>query len=67
MFSSLFQPKILAAIDYIRNVNKQHLNAEDIYEYIFRREASFGNKTDIVYNTDKLVQTTRYSTKKYKS
>ena len=31
---SLFQLKILAAINYIRNVNKQHPDAEAIYKYI---------------------------------
>ena len=29
---SLLQPKILAAIDYIRNVNKQPPDAEAIYK-----------------------------------
>ena len=50
---SLFQPKILAAIDYIRNVNKQR---PDVYRYIFRTKASNVNKTDIVNSTDELVK-----------
>ena len=48
MFSLLFQPKILAAIDYIRNVHKQRPDAEAIYRYSSRTEASDVNKTDIV-------------------
>ena len=35
---SLFQPKILAAIYYIRNGNKQHPDAEAIYKYILERK-----------------------------
>ena len=53
---SLFQPKILSAIDYIRNVNKQCPNAEAIYKYISRTEASNINKTNIVNSIDKLVK-----------
>ena len=53
---SLFQPKILAAIDYIRNVNKQRPDAEAIYKYISRTEASNVNKTDIVNSIDELVK-----------
>ena len=53
---SLFQPKILSAIDYIRNVNKQCPNAEAIYKYISRTEPSNINKTNIVYSIDKLVK-----------
>ena len=52
----LFQPKILAAIDYIRNVNKQRTDAEAIYKYISRKEASNVNKTDIVNSIDELVK-----------
>ena len=52
----LFQPKILAAIDYIRNVNKQRPDAEAIYKYISRTEASNVNKTDIVNSIDELVK-----------
>ena len=44
---SLFQPKILATIDYIRNVDKQLPDAEAIYKYISRKEASNVKKTDI--------------------
>ena len=51
---SLFQPKILAAIDYIRNVNKQRPDAEAISTYISRTEASNVNKTDIVNSIDEL-------------
>ena len=51
---SLFQPNILAAIDYIRNVNKQRPGAEAISRYISRTEASNVNKTDIVNSIDKL-------------
>ena len=53
---SLFQPKILEAIDYIRNINKQRPDAEAIYWYISRTEASNVNKTDIVNNIDDLVK-----------
>ena len=53
---SLFQPKILAANDYIRNVNKQRPDAEAIYKYISRTEASNVNKTDIVNSIDELVK-----------
>ena len=53
---SLFQPKILAAIDYIGNVNKQRPNAETIYKYISRTEASNVNKTDTVNSIDELVK-----------
>ena len=55
-FLSLFQPKKLAAIDYIRNVNKQRPGAEAIYKYISRTEASNINKTDIVNSIDELVK-----------
>ena len=56
-FLSLFQPKILAAIDYITNVNKQRPDAEAIYKYISRTETSYVNKIDIVVNTiDELVK-----------
>ena len=53
---SLFQPKILTAIDYIRNVNKQRPDAEAVYKYISRTEASNVNKTDIVNSIDELVK-----------
>ena len=53
---SLFQPKMLAAIDYIRNVNKERPGAEAIYKYISRTEASNVNKTDIVNSIDEIVK-----------
>ena len=53
---SLFQPKVLAAIDYIRNVNKQRAYAEAIDKYISRTEASNVNETDIVNSIDELVK-----------
>ena len=53
---SLFQPKTLAAIDYIRNVNKQRPDAEAINNYIFRTNASNVNKTDIVNSINELVE-----------
>ena len=53
---SLFQPKILATIDYIRNVDKQLPDAEAIYKYISRKEASNIKKTDIVNGIDELVK-----------
>ena len=53
---SLFQPKMLAAIDYIRNVNKKRPDAEAIYKYISRTEASNVNKTDIVNSIDEIVK-----------
>ena len=46
----------LTAIDYIRNVNKQRPDAEAIYKYISRTEASNVNKTDIVNSIDELVK-----------
>ena len=55
---SLLQPKILAAIDYIRNVYKQRPDAEVIYKYISRTEASNVNKTDIVNSIDDLLNET---------
>ena len=53
---SLFQPKILAAIDYIRNVNKQRPDAEAIYQYISRTETSNVNKAKIVISIDEMVK-----------
>ena len=53
---SLFQSKILAAINYIRNVNKQCLDAEAICKYISRIEASNVNKTEIVNSIDEIVK-----------
>ena len=52
---SLFQPKI-AVIDYIRKTNKQGLNAQVIYKYISRTQASNVNKTDIVNSINDLVK-----------
>ena len=48
---SLFQPKVLAALDYNINANKQRPDAEAIYRYISRTEAS---KSDIVNSIDEL-------------
>ena len=48
---SLFQPKVLAAIDYNINTNKQRPDAEAIYRYISGTEAS---ESDIVNNIDEL-------------
>ena len=53
---SLFQPKILTAIDYIRNFNKQRPNTENIYQHISRRDASNVDKTDVVNSIDELVK-----------
>ena len=53
---SLFQPKILTSIDYIRNVNKQRTDLEAIYKYISRTEASNANKNDIINSIDELVK-----------
>ena len=53
---SLLQPKILTAIDYIRNVNKQRPDAEAICKYISRTEASNVNKSDIVNSIDELAK-----------
>ena len=52
---SLFQAKI-AVIDYIRKTNKQGLNAQVIYKYISRTQASNVNKTDIVNSINDLVK-----------
>ena len=46
---------ILAAVDY-RNINKQRPDAETIYKYISRIEASNVNKTDIINSIDELVK-----------
>ena len=46
----------LAAIDYIRNVNKQRPDPEAICKYISRTEASNVNKTNIVSSTDELFK-----------
>ena len=35
---SLFQPKVLKAIDYIRNINKQCPDVDAIYKHISRSE-----------------------------
>ena len=64
---SLFQPKILAAIDYIRNVNKQRPDAEAINKYIFRTNASNINKTDIVNSINELVKQNVVVNKKHNS
>ena len=50
---SVFQPKILAAIDCIRYVDKQRPDAEAIYRNISREEV---NKTNIVNSIDELVK-----------
>ena len=55
---SLLQPKILSAIDHIRNVNKQRPDPEAIYKYISRTETSNVNKTDIVNSIDELLNET---------
>ena len=53
---SLFQPKMLATIDDIKNINKQRPDAEAVYKYISRTEASNVNKTDIENSIDELVK-----------
>ena len=53
---SVFQPKILAAIDCIRYVDKQRPDAEAIYRNISREEVSNVNKTNIVNSIDELVK-----------
>ena len=53
---SLFQPKILAAIDDIRNINKQRPDAKAVYKYISRIEAANVNQTDIENSIDELVK-----------
>ena len=53
---SLFQPKTLAAIDYITNVNNQRPDAEAIYKYISRTETSYINKTNIVNSIGDFVE-----------
>ena len=47
---------ILAAVDCIRNINKQRPDAETIYKYISRTETSNVNKTDIINSIDELVK-----------
>ena len=53
---SVFQPKILAAIDCIRYVDKQRPDAEAIFENISTGEALNVNKTNIVNSIDELVK-----------
>ena len=53
---SVFQPKILAAIDCIRYVDKQRTDAEAIFENISTGEALNVNKTNIVNSIDELVK-----------
>ena len=53
---SLLQPKILATINYVRNVNKQRSDTETIYKYISRTESSNVSKIDIVNTIDELVK-----------
>ena len=44
---SLFQPKVLEVIDYIRNINKQRPDVDAIYKHISRSEASNIHKTTV--------------------
>ena len=53
---SVFQPKVLAAIDCIRYVDKQRTDAEAIFENISTGEALNVNKTNIVNSIDELVK-----------
>ena len=53
---SVFQPKILAAIDCIRYVDKQRPDAEAIFENISTGEALNVNKTNFVNSIDELVK-----------
>ena len=46
----------MAAINYIRNVNKPRPDTETICKYIPRTEASNVKKTDMVNSTDELVK-----------
>ena len=52
----LFEPKILAAIDHIRNVNKWLTDIEAIHKDISITEASNINETAIVNINDELVK-----------
>ena len=47
---------MLATIDDIKNINKQRPDAEAVYKYISRIEASNVNKTDIENSIDELVK-----------
>ena len=47
---------MLANIDDIKNINKQRPDAEAVYKYISRTEASNVNKTDIENSIDELVK-----------
>ena len=47
---------MLATIDDIKNINKQRPDAEAVYKYISRTEASNVNKTDIENSIDELVK-----------
>ena len=46
----------MATIDDIKNINKQRSDAEAVYKYISRTEASNVNKTDIENSIDELVK-----------
>ena len=52
----LFEPKILAAIDHIRNVNKWLTDIETIHKDISITEASNINEAAIVNINDELVK-----------
>ena len=47
---------MLATIDDIKNINKQRPDAEAVYKYISRTEASNVNKADIENSIDELVK-----------
>ena len=52
---SLFQPKVLEAIDYIRNINKQRPDVDGIYKHISRAEASNLDKITVANVIDALI------------
>ena len=51
----LFHPKVLEAIDYIRNLNKQHPHVDAIYKHISRSEASNIDKPTVANIIDVLI------------
>ena len=52
---SLLQPKVLEAIDYIRNIDKQHHDVDAVYKRMSRSEASNIDKTTAVNVIDALI------------
>ena len=63
----MFQPKVLEAIDYIRNINIQRLDIDAIYKHISRSEASNIDKTTVANIIDPLIDRNVIENKKITS